>query len=80
MNPKLSISETLFGIVMFTGAVLWVRTALCVIICGISVDSVFFLLLGGQLFKIGFAYGDAKDEGEWRKAVADAIARIHLKR
>lgn len=80
MKPKLSISEILFGIVMLAGVVLWLYAVLSSIICGIGVDSVFFLLLGGQLFKVGFAYGDAKDEAEWRKDVADVFAKIYLKR
>lgn len=75
-----SISEILFGIVMLAGAVLWLYAVLSAIICGVGVNSVFFLLLGGQFFKVGFAYGDAKDEAGWRKAVVDAIAKIHPKR
>lgn len=76
----ISTSEILFGIIMLAGAVLWMYAVLSPIICGIGVDSVFFLLLGGQIVKVCFAYGDAKDEGEWRKAVADVFSKIYLKR
>lgn len=80
MNPKLSKSEILFGAIMLTGVVLWLYAVLSSIIYGIGGDSVFFLLLGGQLFKIGFAYGDAKDDAEWRTTLVDMLAKILLRK
>lgn len=38
--------------------------------------AIFFLLLGGQLVKLGYTYGDAEDESRWREIVYEAFKNL----
>lgn len=61
---KFKFGEVFFFLLMLLGIVMW---ALALI------SAIFFLLLGGQLVKLGYTYGDCKSEAEWQEKIIDIL-------
>ena len=42
--------------------------------------AIFYLLLGGQLVKLGYSYGSDQDEELWRDRVSEAFKNLRDKK
>lgn len=72
----MKIPEFMFFLILLAGIVLWFLALRRAIFSGIDETAIFFLLLGGQLVKIGYSYGDATDEMSWRESVSEAFKNL----
>lgn len=77
---KMKIPEFMFFLILLAGIVLWFLALRRAIFSGIDETAIFFLLLGGQLVKIGYSYGDAADEMSWRESVSEAFKNLREKK
>lgn len=77
---KMKIPEFMFFLILLAGIVLWFLALRRAIFSGIDDAAIFFLLLGGQLVKLGYSYGDATDEMSWRESVSEAFKNLRDKK
>ena len=57
----------------FLGLGLWIYGLKTAFVNGIDIDAVFFLLLGGQLVKIWYAYISDQNFDEWKKRIEEML-------
>lgn len=69
---KFKFGEVFFFLLMLLGIVMWSLALISAIFC-IDTHTIFFLLLGGQLVKLGYTYGDCKSEAEWQEKIIDIL-------
>lgn len=69
---KFKFGEVFFFLLMLLGIVMWALALISAIFC-IDNHTIFFLLLGGQLVKLGYTYGDCKSEAEWQEKIIDIL-------
>lgn len=69
---KFKFGEVFFFLLMLLGIVMWALALISAIFC-IDTHTIFFLLLGGQLVKLGYNYGDCKSEAEWQEKIIDIL-------
>jgi len=74
------ILEFTFFLFFLAGIVIWFFALRRALFSGIDEAAIFFLLLGGQLVKLGYSYGDAADEMSWRESVSDAFKILRDKK
>ena len=55
------------------GLGLWLYGSKTAFVNGIDIDAIFFLLLGGQLVKIWYAYISDKNFDEWKKRIEEKL-------
>lgn len=55
------------------GLGLWLYGLKTAFVTGIDIDAVFFLLLGGQLVKIWYAYISDQNFDEWKKRIEEML-------
>ncbi len=77
---KMRILEFTFFLFFLAGIVIWFFALRRALFSGIDEAAIFFLLLGGQLVKLGYSYGDAADEMSWRESVSDAFKILRDKK
>lgn len=77
---KMKIPEFMFFLILLAGIVLWFLALRRAIFSGIDETAIFFLLLGGQLVKLGYSYGSDQDEYLWRDSVSKAFKSIKEKK
>lgn len=73
---KMKITSFMFFLILLAGIVIWFFALRRAIFSGIDETAIFFLLLGGQLVKLGYSYGDATDEMSWRESVSEAFKNL----
>ena len=61
------------AISFFLGLGLWIYGLKTAFVNGIYIDAVFFLLLGGQLVKIWYAYISDSNFDEWKKRIEEML-------
>lgn len=76
----MKIPDFIFFLILLAGIVLWFLALRRAIFSGIDEAAIFYLLLGGQLVKLGYSYGDATDEMSWRESVSEAFKSIKEKK
>ena len=76
----MKIPEFMFFLILSAGIILWFLALRRAIFSGIDEVSIFYLLLGGQLVKLGYSYGDATDEMSWRESVSEAFKNLRDKK
>lgn len=77
---KMKIMEFMFFLILLAGIVIWFFALRRALLSGIDEAAIFLLLLGGQLVKLGYSYGDATDEMSWRESVSDAFKNLRDKK
>lgn len=77
---KMKILEFMFFLILSAGIILWFLALRRAIFSGIDEVAIFYLLLGGQLVKLGYSYGDATDEMSWRESVSEAFKNLRDKK
>ena len=55
------------------GLGLWFYGLKTAFVTGIDIDAIFFLLLGGQLVKIWYAYISDQNFDEWKKRIEEKL-------
>lgn len=73
---KITVTEFIFFLFLLAGIIFWLFALRRAIFFGIDEAAIFFLLLGGQLVKLGYTYGDAEDESRWREIVYEAFKNL----
>ncbi len=76
----MKIPEFMFFLILLAGIVLWFFALRRAIFSGIDEAAIFFLLLGGQLVKLGYSYGSDQDEELWRDSVSKAFKSLKEKK
>lgn len=74
------ILEFMFFLIFLAGIAIWICALRRALFSGIDEAAIFFLLLGGQLVKLGYAYGNAADEMGWRESVSEAFKNLRDKK
>lgn len=77
---KMKIPEFMFFLILLAGIVIWFFALRRAFFFGIDEAAIFYLLLGGQLVKLGYSYGDATDEMSWRESVSEAFKSLKEKK
>jgi hypothetical protein len=77
---KMKIPEFMFFLFLSAGIVIWFFALRRAFFFGIDESEIFYLLLGGQLVKLGYSYGDATDEMSWRESVSEAFKNLRDKK
>lgn len=77
---KMKIPEFMFFLILLAGIVIWFFALRRAFFFGIDEAAIFYLLLGGQLVKLGYSYGDATDEMGWRESVSEAFKNLRDKK
>ena len=62
------------------GLALWAMALCHALFYAMDDYAIFYLLLGGQLVKLGYSYGDATDETRWRESVYEAFKNLRDKK
>jgi glycopeptide antibiotics resistance protein len=57
------------------GLGLWIYGLKTAFVKGIDIDAIFFLLLGGQLVKIWYAYISDQNFDEWKKRIEEMLKK-----
>lgn len=57
------------------GLGLWIYGLKTAFVTGINIDAIFFLLLGGQLVKIWYAYISDQNFDEWKKRIEEMLKK-----
>lgn len=57
------------------GLGLWLCGLKTAFVTGINIDAIFFLLLGGQLVKIWYAYISDQNFDEWKKRIEEMLKK-----
>lgn len=76
----MKITDFIFFLILLAGIVIWLFALRRAIFSGIDEAAIFFLLLGGQLVKLGYTYGNAADETGWRESVYEAFKYLRDKK
>lgn len=66
-------NKMIAAISFFLGLVLWIYGLKTAFVNGIDIDAVFFLLLGGQLVKIWYAYISDQIFDKWKKRIEEML-------
>lgn len=76
----MKIIDFMFFLILLAGIVIWFFAMRRDIFSGIDEAAIFYLLIGGQLVKLGYSYGDAADEMSWRESVSEAFKSLKEKK
>ena len=76
----MKIPEFMFFLILLAGIVIWFFALRRAFFFGIDETAIFYLLLGGQLVKLGYSYGDATDEMSWRDSVSKSFKSLKEKK
>lgn len=76
----MKIQDFMFFLILLAGIVLWFLALRRAFFFGIDEAAFFYLLLGGQLVKLSYSYGDATDEMNWRESVSEAFKNLSDKK
>ena len=76
----MKIPEFMFFLILLAGIILWFFALRRAFFFGIDESAIFFLLLGGQLVKLGYSYGSVQDEELWRDSVSKAFKSLKEKK
>ena len=76
----MKIPDFMFFLILLAGIVLWFLALRRAFFFGIDEAAIFFLLLGGQLVKLGYSYGSDQDEELWRDSVSEAFKILRDKK
>ncbi len=76
----MKIPEFMLFLILLAGIGIWFFALRRAILSGIDETAIFFLLLGGQLVKLGYSYGSDQDEELWRDSVAKAFKSLKEKK
>lgn len=63
----------IIAISFILGLGLWLYGLETAFVTGIDIDAIFFLLLGGQLVKIWYAYISDQNFDEWKKHIEEML-------
>jgi hypothetical protein len=65
----------IIAISFILGLGLWLYGLKTAFVTGINIDAIFFLLLGGQLVKIWYAYISDQNFNEWKKRIEEMLKK-----
>lgn len=65
----------MIAISFIIGLGLWIYGLKTAFVTGINIDAIFFLLLGGQLVKICYAYIIDQNFDEWKKRIEEMLKK-----
>lgn len=68
--------DIIFFSLFIAGLALWAMALRLALFYAVDDYAIFYLLLGGQLVKLGYTYGDAEDEMSWRESVSEAFKNL----
>ena len=66
-------NKMIIAISFILGLGLWLYGLKTAFVTGIDIDAIFFLLLGGQLVKIWYAYISDQNFDEWKKHIEEML-------
>ena len=77
---KMKIPDIMFFLILLAGIVLLFLALRRAIFSGIDETAIFYLLLGGQLVKLGYSYCSDQDEELWHDRVSEAFKILRDKK
>lgn len=72
--------DIIFFSLFIAGLALWEMALLHALVYAMDDYAIFYLLLGGQLVKLGYSYGSDQDEELWRDRVSEAFKNLRDKK
>lgn len=72
--------DIIFFSLFIAGLALWAMALRHALFYAVDDYAIFYLLLGGQLVKLGYTYGNASNETSWRDSVSEALKNLRDKK
>ena len=72
--------DIIFFSLFIAGLALWAMALRHALFYAVDDYAIFYLLIGGQLVKLGYSYGSDKDEELWRENVSKAFKSLKEKK
>lgn len=72
--------DIIFFSLFIAGLALWAMALRHALFYAVDDYAIFYLLIGGQLVKLGYSYGSAQDEELWRDSVSKAFKGLKEKK
>lgn len=63
-------------ILLIGGAVMWCLAVASIWVGGIDASAVFYLILGAQLVRLGYAICDSEEKAKWHREIVDKLSEI----
>ena len=72
--------DIIFFSLFIAGLALWAMALRHALFYAVDDYAIFYLLIGGQIVKLGYSYGSGQDEELWRERVSKAFESLKEKK
>lgn len=72
--------DIIFFSLFIAGLALWAMALRHALFYAVDDYAIFYLLIGGQLVKLGYSYGSVQDEELWRDSVSKSFKSLKEKK